>query len=411
MKKNKLIYLIFTLILIFNFNSNVYAAQELTCVYTREWSHDKVILIQYANGTRKIIKNPNNVSIEEAGWRVSTAGANNFEDGIDKDNLTKCPKYLNTSDAPNTGRVTFFNTDELFDTKVGLEKNGEYKEVKEPPFSSVTSPKSTSGWLTDLDNNRYTGSCMYEREIINENTGVIEKHIVQIDFGNKDILATEYDPMKGQSCSGIYGNALLTATMFCNPISGVDGVQFRINQNITAKTFIDEDDGNCPMAIKVDRKAKKYTGEAETVYTMNTEVNLPGAKGDTYFIVDVRGKNPINNEDLVIDINPEIGFIEKDKIENCEDLFGETITGWLKLIWNLIKFGIPVLLLGLGVLDFAQAIFSANEDAMKKAQTKFIKRVIIAVVIFLIPTILGLLLKLANNVWGNIGTDICGILR
>ena len=47
---------------------------------------------------------------------------------------------------------------------------------------------------------------------------------------------------------------------------------------------------------------------------------------------------------------------------------------------------------------------------MKKAQSKFIKRIIIAAMIFLIPVLLGFILKVANSVWGNIGTDICGIL-
>ena len=45
-------------------------------------------------------------------------------------------------------------------------------------------------------------------------------------------------------------------------------------------------------------------------------------------------------------------------------------------------------LLSSNKLDFAKAIFSGNEDGMKKAQAKFIKRVIIAVVIFLIAIFL-----------------------
>jgi hypothetical protein len=49
---------------------------------------------------------------------------------------------------------------------------------------------------------------------------------------------------------------------------------------------------------------------------------------------------------------------------------------------------------------------------MKKAQSKFIKRLIIAIVIFLIPTLLSFILKLANDIWGIFGEniDLCGII-
>lgn len=82
----------------------------------------------------------------------------------------------------------------------------------------------------------------------------------------------------------------------------------------------------------------------------------------------------------------------------------------LKGLVNIVKVLIPIALLALGILDFAQSIFSGNEDGMKKAQGKFIKRLLIAVIIFLIPSILGLLLTIANSIWPVISPDLCGIL-
>ena len=76
----------------------------------------------------------------------------------------------------------------------------------------------------------------------------------------------------------------------------------------------------------------------------------------------------------------------------------------------MVKIGIPIILLVLGSLDFAQAVFASNEDGIKKAQGKFIKRLIIAVVIFLIPSVLQLLLGIANTVWPEIDKTLCGIL-
>ena len=68
------------------------------------------------------------------------------------------------------------------------------------------------------------------------------------------------------------------------------------------------------------------------------------------------------------------------------------------------------MLFGLGTLDFAKAIFAGSEDNMKKAQSKFIMRVMVAICIFLIPTLIKLILTIASGIWGNISPDFCGIL-
>ena len=78
------------------------------------------------------------------------------------------------------------------------------------------------------------------------------------------------------------------------------------------------------------------------------------------------------------------------------------------LLKDYIFLGI-VLLIVLGILDFTKAIFSSSEDEMKKAQSKFMKRVLAAVLVFLIPTLVNLLLKIANGIWSNIDPNSCNI--
>ena len=48
------------------------------------------------------------------------------------------------------------------------------------------------------------------------------------------------------------------------------------------------------------------------------------------------------------------------------------------------------------------------DDGMKKAQKAFMKRLIIAVAFFLIPSVLELLLNIANSVWGW-NSGICNL--
>ncbi len=106
---------------------------------------------------------------------------------------------------------------------------------------------------------------------------------------------------------------------------------------------------------------------------------------------------------------------EKVEILDCKTLIGDgsqdgSLASLLHTLVVAVKIAVPIILTVLGSLDFAQAVFSSNEDAMKKAQSKFMKRLIIAVIIFLIPSFLGVILRIANSIWGNIDPTFCGIL-
>lgn len=69
-------------------------------------------------------------------------------------------------------------------------------------------------------------------------------------------------------------------------------------------------------------------------------------------------------------------------------------------IIKVIQFGIPVVLIILGMIDLGKAVMSNDEKEMKGAQGKLIKRVIYAIVIFLLVAIVKLvfgMLSTANN--------------
>lgn len=111
-------------------------------------------------------------------------------------------------------------------------------------------------------------------------------------------------------------------------------------------------------------------------------------------------------------IKKDEGFLQ---YATCESLFGdeggEDLLELLKTIVNLIRISIPLLLLALGVVDFSKAVFAGSEEDMKKAQKKFMKRLIIGICIFLVPTVLKVVLNIGNQVWGDlISPDFCGIL-
>ena len=60
---------------------------------------------------------------------------------------------------------------------------------------------------------------------------------------------------------------------------------------------------------------------------------------------------------------------------------------------NLIKIFVPVLLILFGTIDLAKAVIAGKEDEMKKAQSTLIKRVIYAVAVFLVVTLVTFLMS------------------
>ena len=69
---------------------------------------------------------------------------------------------------------------------------------------------------------------------------------------------------------------------------------------------------------------------------------------------------------------------------------------WLiSMIIKLIQFGVPLLLIVFGMLDLGKAVVASKEDEIKKGQQMFIKRLITAVLVFLVVTVVRLVTNFA----------------
>lgn len=85
--------------------------------------------------------------------------------------------------------------------------------------------------------------------------------------------------------------------------------------------------------------------------------------------------------------------------EECNALLGdkekEESVAWLvQKLLDYLKILGPILVVILSSVDFATAIISSNDDTMKKAQKKLITRLIAAVLLFLVPTVVQVLLDI-----------------
>ena len=81
----------------------------------------------------------------------------------------------------------------------------------------------------------------------------------------------------------------------------------------------------------------------------------------------------------------------------------------IKLVKNglipILQIGIPIILIVLGMLDLGKAVMASKEDEIKNAQKMLIKRVIYAVAIFFVVTIVTLVFNLLVTSGATEGTD------
>lgn len=84
----------------------------------------------------------------------------------------------------------------------------------------------------------------------------------------------------------------------------------------------------------------------------------------------------------------------------------------------LIKFAVPILLIIFGMLDLGKAVMASKEDEIKKGQQMFIKRLVTAVLVFLVIVVVQLLVNLAakddesadgGSIWTCVNAFIKGV--
>ena len=109
----------------------------------------------------------------------------------------------------------------------------------------------------------------------------------------------------------------------------------------------------------------------------------------TFFLLNV---NEVNASVLLLDVAAE-----------CKDVIDQEVYEFLQQIFNVIKYAGPILCLVFSVIDFVKAAASQDKDALTKAGKTTGKRVVYALILFFIPT----LINFAFELLGWVGT--CGI--
>ena len=66
----------------------------------------------------------------------------------------------------------------------------------------------------------------------------------------------------------------------------------------------------------------------------------------------------------------------------------------LQNLFNFLKILLPLLIIGLSIMDFIKAITGDKDRELKKTFKRFVKRLVLAVVFFFLPVLINLLLDI-----------------
>ena len=96
-------------------------------------------------------------------------------------------------------------------------------------------------------------------------------------------------------------------------------------------------------------------------------------------------------------------YIENGRVKNnnrtstdysCEDM--SNTMQLLKKIYTLLRYLIPIIIIGLSIVDFIKVVANGEDKVFKEVWTKFVKRLIIGIVILIIPMILQFLIHISG---------------
>lgn len=110
-----------------------------------------------------------------------------------------------------------------------------------------------------------------------------------------------------------------------------------------------------------------------------------------------------------INSNSEVAVISslKDNKE-CKGILGnpdneDSVAWFIVKILNYLRLLGPLMVLVLSSLDFAKAILTSDDESLKKAQSSLITRLILAALLFILPTLIEVIL----DIFGFTSSDVC----
>jgi len=431
----KYLGLLIILLTVFSFNMEVDAAKELTCVASSQETDSCLMLKQLSNGDFEMFSgNKKDSSCNNIEWNNKNISSINIRKMLEKnkkeknffnstDNLTKCPTKINSVmdngsynyyfkdsddsytaaelDANREGLLMEYTVEQLKSIDNGsggqsnISINGNSSEMvsqKDKLYGKSCNEVSDSDkWLAELGK-EYDGACLYQS---NTNAGCM---VVQLNYSSSGVKAFVYSPK-------YFSLEHLSGVPDFNDVKS--SYQPIISNDMYASFVSNVTKGECYGTIFASGGVSHEDNSTSfSPYYINQD------SGEDLWLTDSKGKNFVTGEELKYKDFDDLTF-EKNNLLDCDVLFGEEseeLKDFVKVLYNLVRILIPVIVIVFSSLDFAKVVLSGSEDDMKKVTQRFIKRLLIAVAIFLVPLVMKFILTIAYNIWGILSPDFCGIL-
>ena len=84
-----------------------------------------------------------------------------------------------------------------------------------------------------------------------------------------------------------------------------------------------------------------------------------------------------------------------DTLQTCCNL--QPFLNIIRIVIRLIQYSVPLLLLVLGTIDMVKAVASGDEKVSKTSSQTFLKRLMYGVLIFLVPFLLRIVLRMVDK--------------
>ena len=84
-----------------------------------------------------------------------------------------------------------------------------------------------------------------------------------------------------------------------------------------------------------------------------------------------------------------------DTMQTCCNL--QPFLNIIRIVIRLIQYSVPLLLLVLGTIDMVKAVGSGDEKVSKTSSQTFLKRLMYGVLIFLVPFLLRIVLRMVDK--------------
>ena len=284
-----------------------------------------------------------------------------------------CPRYLvfDSQNLSSNGSTYAANTDKQVDLirdRYGatftphLETSIRDEEIEEDPDSEATQ------------------ACANKKEALDAAMALLEGNrnkLIEKDCQNYQLTEEERDTVAsadkiqwGRECKQITDNYGIT----------VSNARSALN-DYTKSGCLDED-------------SDEYKEYENKINNLEEEVD------DIDTNIDRQNGVPPTEEEEWEELGDAVTTEDFNKPVDCDDIFGqeEGELGWLlNLILGYIRVIGPILVVLLSAIDFIRAILGTDEKAMKEAQSKLVIRLICAVALFLVPTLVQVLLSFINQ--------------